>query len=148
MAESDIEKKVNALRDQPTLVGKVVTESTDSVVLRVGGNLVEVPTQYIAARADPGGTAGEVELTISPDAEVLVSSVVPVSGGLVSGNIFAGLRPGLMADAGNCNCNCNCNCDGVSSRCNCNCNSQVSVAAESLLSHPVGTFRTPISLLS
>ena len=146
MAESEVEKKVEALRDRPTVTGKVVTESADSVVLRVGGVLVEAPARSVAARADAAGAAGEVTLTLNPDAEVLVSSVVPASGGLVGGNVFAATRPGLRADASNCNCNCNCNCDGVSSRCACNCNRAVQAESPRLLR--VGAFRTAISLFS
>ena len=154
MPESDFDKKVEALRDQPTVTGRVVTESADSVVLRVGGALVEVPTRSIASRAAAAGAAagaaaaapGEITLTLAPDAQVLVSSVVPVGGGLVSGNVFAGLRSGPMAS----NCNCNCNvASGVSaqvapfaaavprpalaSNCNCNCNCDVASAVSAQL---------------
>ena len=131
MAESEVEKKLEALRDRPTVTGKVVAESADSVVLRVGGVLVEAPTRSVAARADAAagaaaGGAGEATLTLNPDAEVLVSSVVPVGGGLVGGNVFAAAGPAVLrADASNCNCNCehgNCNC-------NCNCNARPEAAA-------------------
>ena len=133
MAESEVEKKLEALRDRPTVTGKVVAESADSVVLRVGGVLVEAPTRSVAARADAGaaaGGAGKATLTLNPDAEVLVSSVVPVGGGLVGGNVFAAAGPAVLrADA----CNCNCNCEHGNCNCNCNCNERAAAAAFSAL---------------
>ena len=101
-------------------------------MIQAGNCIVEVPTRHVAER---GGKGHELELILTADAEVLVSTVVSVRKGFVSDNVFGALVPGILAN----NCNCNCNCSDIASaatsltpasiqptlaasNCNCNCN--------------------------
>lgn len=142
-SETGINKKLEALGPpEPKLVGKIVSEAEDGVVVQAGECVVEIARHHIADRTYKGDL---VELTLKGDAEVLVSTAVSVQKGFVGDNVFGALLPGILA----CNCNCNCNC-GEEARlrfdaCNCNCNCDVSfnVLPESLVVRPVRVFRRP-----
>src|SRR5262249_28452561 len=131
MAELDLHQKTSALQPQPRLTGKVISESADSLTVQAGGCLAEIPSRHIAQRTAQGQ---EVELVLTKDAEILVSTLVSAKKGLVASDAFGALVPGVLAD----NCNCNCNCREV---CNCNCNCNCTCSVEALADNAGGALR-------
>ena len=121
MADIGVNQKMQTLKlqHQPRLTGKVLNEADDAVVLQVGGCVVEIPPRHIAERTPKGD---QVELTLSGDAKILVTTSVSVQKGFLADDVFGELNRAIVAEDGNCACNCNCNCGGDQSRCNCNCN--------------------------
>jgi hypothetical protein len=112
---------------QPKVTGTLVQDGQDSVIIRAGDALIEVPTQHIQSRAQVGT---DHELALTQDAQILVSTVVSAKSGFVGNNVFGSLIPHLLTD----NCNCNCNCGGGS----------VSAAASSEITRPfTGGARVP-----
>lgn len=137
MAEIGIEKKRNALELRPRVTGKILIEADDGVVLQVGGCVVEIPRRHIVEQTPK---ADQVELTLSGDAEILVSTAVSVQKGFVADNVFGALVRDLQADA----CNCNCNCSSGNCNCNCNCNERM-FAVESPAVMTTRVFRRPFT---
>jgi hypothetical protein len=117
MAETDIERKMKAMAVQPRLTAMVLSEAEDRVLLQAGGCVVEINRRHIAEWIPRGD---QVEVTLTQDALVLVSTAVSVQKGFVTADVYTALNQLIAEDA--CNCNCNCNCTGNSSQCNCNCN--------------------------
>ncbi len=118
MGESTVDRVKKLLRQQnlPVVSGEAVEHTADSLIVRTGGCVVELPHSCIESQRESGTT---VELTLKENAEVLVSCLVPVGHGFIEDNVFGGLLGGLFAA---CNCNCNCNCGDGNCNCNCNCN--------------------------
>ena len=111
-----VDAKIEALvrHARPRLKGRLVSESSDHVAIHAGGAVMEVPRKSIVSQEV---SEGQIEVVLSPDAEIVVSTVVSVEKGFLADDVFGGLSPALMAD------NCNCNCSG--GNCNCNCSSEV-----------------------
>ncbi len=133
-------EKIEALQPRPFIQGTVLAEHEGAILLRAGGCVVEIPLRHVASRTKKGEN---VELTLTPDAEVVVSALVSTTKGFLGDDVFGALAPGLVSS----NCNCNCNCSG---NCNCNCNCECSDCTECsvctgsiVFSRPdVSTFRT------
>lgn len=109
MSSSSFESRVSAALQTggPTLAGRLISEDESSLVLKAGDALIEVGVGHVVERnAGPGG---DIELTLAPDAQLMVSTLVTVDQGFVGSNVFGPLVPGVLAD----NCNCNCNCGSV-----------------------------------
>lgn len=107
---SQIQAKLNAVTQapQPKITGAIVTEDQNSVVLKAGDAVIEIPVQHVLGRVQTGG---DHEFTLAPDAQILVSAAVSAKAGFIGNNVFGALVPYFLAD----NCNCNCNCGGSSS---------------------------------
>jgi hypothetical protein len=93
----------------PRISGRVVSETDDSIVIKAEDAIIEIGKHHVSNRAER--SKGDVELTLTPDATMLVSTVVSVEKGFVGSNIFGPLVPSVLAD----NCNCNCNCSSIQS---------------------------------
>jgi len=107
MSNGDLEKRFDALRagGQPKLRGQLVTRAGDALTIRAGGSLLEVPLRAVTNMTEQGQ---DVQLSLAPDAEVMVHTLVTAGKGFVADNVFGALvDAGLIATA----CNCNCNCD-------------------------------------
>jgi hypothetical protein len=146
MAASRLDRMTRALAEerQPHIIAPVVEEDASSVVLQVGGCLLEIPKNAIRSRKT---LAGSDHLTIDRDVEFIVSTAYSVKDGFLDDKVFADIPKSLCAD--NCNCNCNCNCDGnCNCNCNCNCDTECSVCTNAF-APGVGlvplTFRKPFS---
>ena len=158
MAAIGVSQKMDTLKlqHQPRLTGKVLSEADDTVLLQAGGCVVEIPPRHITERTPKGDL---VELTLSCQAEVLVSTPVSVQKGFLADNVFGAILPILEAGGcGLCACNnCRCNCNVHSSleagpcsdpKCNCNCNEcrgDINVVPESPVVPPVRLFRKPFT---
>ena len=110
------EDAIKALRPLPSIKGEVIADEPDVVRIRSGGAILEIPRRFVSAERRDGSSARE--LTVAPDALIVVSMVVSVSKGFLADDVFGALSPSLMAN----NCNCNCNCESSNCNCNCNCN--------------------------
>ena len=104
---SSVDAKLNAVTQppQPKITGAIVAEDANSLTVKSGDAVIEIPTRHILGRVAVGSSH---ELTLAPDAQILVSTVVSANSGFVGNNVFGALLPHFLAD----NCNCNCNCSG------------------------------------
>jgi hypothetical protein len=117
---TSVDVKIEALERhaRPRLKGKLLSQGADHVAIHAGGSVMEVPRKSIVSQEEADG---QVEVVLSPDAEIVVSTVVSVQKGFLADDVFGGLSPAIMAD------NCNCNCSG--GNCNCNCSSEMAFEA-------------------
>lgn len=110
MSQSSFETRVAAAMETagPKVTGQLVSEDTNSIVLKAADAIIEVATGDITERSG-SGRGNEVELTLTATARLIVSTVVTVDKGFVGSNVFGPLVPDIVGD----NCNCNCNCSSI-----------------------------------
>jgi hypothetical protein len=109
----DVNQTLDALRRRPSVSGVLLADEADAVKLRTGNAVLEIPRHFVTERLE---REDGVQLTLDPEAVIIVSAVVTTGRNFVVADVFGGLDPAIVAN--NCNCNCNCN----EGNCNCNCN--------------------------
>lgn len=85
------------------VAGRVVAEDKETMQVRMGGYLLDIPKASILAKEDDPGDV--VILTLKPETELVMSTVTPVEHmiGALSSRILKGM---VRADTECCDCEC------------------------------------------
>ena len=101
-------KRIDQIRSalQPPaarVAGKVVAEDKETLQVRMGGYLLDIPKASILAKEDDSGEV--VILTLKPETELVMSTVTPVEQmvGVLSSRILKGM---VRAETECCDCDC------------------------------------------